>query len=52
MTYPQLTRYLYVLEKKDLIGKSLSNNNGETYHTTDKGMKLLESLKMVITYLK
>lgn len=52
MTYTQFMKYLDALIKKDLLGEKDSNPEGKTYYTTDKGKELLESLHIVLTYLK
>jgi len=52
MTYSQFVRYLNILEKKDLIKKKKTTDNGEIYYTTDKGSRLLQYLNIVTDFLK
>jgi len=52
MTYTQFTKYLNALMEKGLLDETNSNPEGKTYYTTDKGKELLESLHIVLTYLK
>jgi predicted transcriptional regulator len=52
MTHKQFNKYLDALLEKGLIEKKDSSQYGKIYFTTNKGIKVLESLDIVINYLR
>jgi len=52
MAHIQFNKYLDSLIEKELINKKEAYQEGITYHITDDGVKLLESLEVVLTRLK
>lgn len=52
MSYSQIQKYLGFLLSEGFIDKPEVGNPSVTYHVTDKGLKLLSSIKSVIEMLR
>jgi len=47
LSYSMLIKYMNFLIKKEFLGLKTGNPSGKIYYTTNKGKKLLESIKDV-----
>ena len=47
LSYSMLVKYMNFLIEKEFLGVKTGNPSGKIYYTTNKGKKLLESIKEV-----
>ncbi len=47
LSYSMLIKYMNFLIEKEFLGVKTGNPSGKIYYTTNKGKKLLESIKDV-----